>query len=105
MSPSRTTSPQWLDDDEMTAWSGYIDSLSKLSAVLEADLAPHGLTIGDYEVLVHLSEAAERRMRMCDLALRLRLSPSGLSRRLDGLVRNGLVRRSPSDDDRRVMLA
>ena len=106
MSPARTASPpRWLNDEEMAAWSGYIDSLSKLSAALEADLAPHGLTIGDYEVLVHLSEAEEQRLRMCDLARRLRLSPSGLTRRLDGLVRNGLVRRSPSDDDRRVMLA
>jgi DNA-binding MarR family transcriptional regulator len=44
-------------------------------------------------------------MRMCDLARDLRLSPSGLTRRLDGLVRGGLVRREPSEQDRRVMLA
>ena len=45
-----------------------------------------GLTMGDYEVLVRLSEADDHRMRMCDLAGQLRLSPSGLTRRLDGLV-------------------
>ena len=44
-------------------------------------------------------------MRMCDLAVALQLSPSGLTRRLDGLVRNGFVERIGSDDDRRVMLA
>jgi DNA-binding MarR family transcriptional regulator len=44
-------------------------------------------------------------MRMCDLAQRLQLSPSGLTRRLDGLVRSGLVDRVGSADDRRVMLA
>ncbi len=42
---------------------------------------------------------------MCDLAARLQLSPSGLTRRLDGLVRAGLVERRPSAVDRRVMLA
>jgi DNA-binding MarR family transcriptional regulator len=89
----------------MAAWTLYIDSLGKLQTVLEADLAPHGLTMGDYEVLVHLSEAPDRNLRMCDLARRLRLSPSGLTRRLDGLVRGGLVRREASEQDRRVMLA
>jgi DNA-binding MarR family transcriptional regulator len=54
---------------------------------------------------VFLSEAVEREMRMCDLAARLQLSPSGLTRRLDGLVRSGLVERRPSETDRRVMLA
>jgi DNA-binding MarR family transcriptional regulator len=44
-------------------------------------------------------------MRMCDLASSLQLSPSGLTRRLDGLVRYGLVDRQPSVADRRVMLA
>ena len=44
-------------------------------------------------------------MRMCDLADRLQLSPSGLTRRLDGLVKAGFVTREPSVDDRRVMLA
>ncbi len=61
--------------------------------------------MGDYEVLVRLSERPERKLRMCDLAGELRLSPSGLTRRLDGLVRSGLVSRQPSAEDRRVMLA
>ncbi len=89
----------------MAAWVGYIDTVTDLQAHLGADLAPHGLTLGDYEVLVHLSETDEHQMRMCDLARRLRLSPSGLTRRLDGLVRGGLVRRESSAQDRRVMLA
>jgi DNA-binding MarR family transcriptional regulator len=42
---------------------------------------------------------------MCDLAEQLHLSPSGLTRRLDGLVRLGLVAREPSAADRRVTLA
>lgn len=101
----RDTAPRWLDDTEMAAWRGYIESLSALGVALESDLAPHGLTMGDYEVLVRLSEVPAQQMRMCDLAVQLRLSPSGLTRRLDGLVTGRLVRREPSEQDRRVMLA
>ncbi len=97
--------PHWLDETEMAAWRGFIELHGPLLVALEVGLAPHGLTIGDYEVLVHLSEAEGRQMRMCDLAVRLRLSPSGLTRRLDGLVKGKLVRREPSSNDRRVMLA
>ncbi|MCU1397743.1 MAG: putative MarR family transcriptional regulator [Acidimicrobiales bacterium] len=96
---------QWLNDDEMGAWRAFVEVNAHLMAALEADLAPHRLTLGDYEVLVHLSEADERQLRMCDLALRLGLSPSGLTRRLDGLVKSGHVERRPSTADRRVMLA
>ncbi len=94
-----------LDDDEMTAWRAYTETATDLTAALETALSGHGLTMGDYQVLVYLSEAREQAMRMCDLAERLQLSPSGLTRRLDGLVQSGLVERVPSDLDRRVMLA
>ena len=100
-----TASPRWLDEEEMAAWRSYVETVVDLNAALEADLAPHGLTLGDYQVLVHLSEARDHEMRMCDLAARLQLSPSGLTRRLDGLVRLGVVARRPSEVDRRVMLA
>ncbi len=99
------TEPRWLDPIEMAAWRGYIELMGPLLIALESGLAPHGLTVGDYEVLVNLSETDGHQMRMCDLAVRLRLSPSGLTRRLDGLVKGGLVRREPSSHDRRVMLA
>jgi DNA-binding MarR family transcriptional regulator len=89
----------------MEAWRGYVDMVGPLAAALEADLAAFGLTNGDYEVLAWLSEADDEQMRMCDLAERLRLSPSGLTRRLDGLVSGGLVERAPSTADRRVMMA
>jgi DNA-binding MarR family transcriptional regulator len=89
----------------MRAWRTYIETVGDLGTALEHDLAPHGLTMGDYQVLVFLSEADDRRMRMCDLSTKLQLSPSGLTRRLDGLVRAGLVQRQPSVTDRRVMLA
>lgn len=96
---------RWLDANEMAAWRGYIDTLAPLSHRFEADLAEFGLTVGDYEVLVWLTENDEHQLRMCDLATKLRITPSGLTRRLDGLVRNGLVRREPSAADKRVMMA
>ncbi|CAB4362662.1 MAG: MarR family transcriptional regulator [Actinobacteria bacterium] len=95
----------WLTSAEQTAWRNFITTLPDLTAALEADLAPYGLTLGDYEVLVFLSEAEEDRLRMCDLAGALRLSPSGLTRRLDGLVKVGWVERESSASDRRVMYA
>jgi DNA-binding MarR family transcriptional regulator len=95
----------WLSETEQHSWRNFIMSVHDLMTVLEADLAPHGLTMGDYEVLVWLSEAEQSRMRMCDLAGALQLSPSGLTRRLDGMVRNGWVERASCATDRRVMWA
>ena len=100
-----TSTTRWLTAAEMTAWRTYIETYGDLIAAIERDLAAHNLTLGDYQVFVYLSEAPERSMRMCDLADVLQLSPSGLTRRLDGLVRSGYVTREPSADDRRVMLA
>jgi DNA-binding MarR family transcriptional regulator len=96
----------WLDDEEMRAWRGLIELYADVQAALEADLV-HGFGIdgGDYGVLVNLSEAPDQRLRMCDLAAKLHLSPSGLTRRLDGLVKAGHVAREPSEHDRRVTLA
>jgi DNA-binding MarR family transcriptional regulator len=96
---------KWLSPEEMAAWRSYIETYADLVNALERDLADADLTLGDYQVLVYLSEAEERSMRMCDLADRLQLSPSGLTRRLDGLVTAGMVTRAPSTSDRRVMMA
>jgi DNA-binding MarR family transcriptional regulator len=95
----------WLSASEMRAWRNFIESVNTMTAAMETDLVPFGLTMGDYEVLVRLSEAEDERMRMCDLANVLQLSPSGLTRRLDGLVSAGLVERVANPADRRVMFA
>jgi len=95
----------WLNEAEMKAWRSYIETVGDLSAAIERDLVAHGLTLGDYQVLVYLSEVDSGAMRMCDLADRLQLSPSGLTRRLDGLVTSKHVTRQPSELDGRVMNA
>ena len=73
-----------------------------MSAQLVAD---HGLTINDYEALLHLSRAEEGRMRRVDLAERLILTASGVTRLLDGLERTGWVERASCASDRRVTYA
>jgi DNA-binding MarR family transcriptional regulator len=68
-------------------------------------LAEHGLTINDYEVLLHLSRAPEHRLRRVDLVERIMLTPSGITRLLDGLESAGLVAKATCDSDARVTYA
>lgn len=65
----------------------------------------HGLTLNDYEVLLHLAGAPEGRLRRVDLVERVLLTPSGITRLLDGLERAGLVARAECTADRRVVYA
>ena len=65
----------------------------------------HGLTINDYEVLLHLSRADERRLRRVDLAERVILTASGITRLLEGLEHGGYVERDSCPSDRRVVYA
>jgi DNA-binding MarR family transcriptional regulator len=96
----------WLDEHEQRVWRALLDATGSLMTTLDAELqAEHGLSLAEYEVLVGLSEAPDRAMRMNDLALLLHLSPSGLTRRLDALVRRGWVRRERCPSDRRGSLA
>ena len=62
---------EWLSAAEMLAWRSYVETNADLMAALERDLAPTGLNLGDYQVLVFLAESPERSLRMCDLAARL----------------------------------
>jgi DNA-binding MarR family transcriptional regulator len=94
-----------LDKYEMTTWRTFVETVPDLMLAIKSDLAAHDLTLGDYQVLVFLSEAEGRHMRMVDLAASLHLTPSGLTRRLDGLTRDGYVDRVSSQEDRRVMMA
>ena len=74
-----------------------------LRRALETEvLRPRGLTINDFEALLHLSRAHENRLRRIDLVGRLLLTPSGVTRLLDGLAGAGLVENKHCDDDARV---
>jgi DNA-binding MarR family transcriptional regulator len=68
-------------------------------------IADHGLTLNDYEVLLHLSRAEGQRLRRVDLAERVLLTPSGITRLLEGLERCGYVERAACASDARVTYA
>jgi DNA-binding MarR family transcriptional regulator len=86
----------------MRAWRSLLSAHARLLAGLDDDLeASSGMSVADYAVLVHLSEAEDGAMRMSELADALLLSPSGLTRRLDGLVSSGFVERAKCPTDRR----
>jgi DNA-binding MarR family transcriptional regulator len=74
----------------------------RLSAEL---LRSHGLTLNDYEVLLHLSFEQERKLRRVDLAERVLLTASGITRLLDGLQEAGYVTKSNCSTDARVTYA
>jgi DNA-binding MarR family transcriptional regulator len=97
--PRRTT-------PEITAWIGFVHAHASTTRRFNAELvADHGLTINDYEVLLHLSRADDRRLRRVDLAERVLLTPSGITRLLEGLERAGYVERANCDSDARVTYA
>jgi DNA-binding MarR family transcriptional regulator len=68
-------------------------------------VAEHGLTINDYEVLLRLARAPDRRLRRVDLAEQVLLTASGITRLLDGLEQAGYVERGSCETDRRVVYA
>jgi DNA-binding MarR family transcriptional regulator len=73
-----------------------------LSTSLQSD---HGLTINDFEALLVLSSAPDQRLKRVDLARRLLLTPSGITRLLEGLERADFVERATCETDLRVVYA
>jgi DNA-binding MarR family transcriptional regulator len=91
-----------LTDEELGAWRGMLRVHAELLRDLDAELeARHGLPITSYDVLVNLAEAPDGRLRMRDLADAVLLSRSGLTRLVDRLEREGLLRRVPCAADAR----
>ena len=95
---------------EQSTGVGAFVALLRAHAGLTRDLnaqltLEHGLTLSDFEVLLRLSRAPDRRMRRVDLADQVLLSASGVTRLLDGLERQSLVARAACDTDRRVVYA
>jgi DNA-binding MarR family transcriptional regulator len=91
-----------LTDTEQKAWRTFIESSWALHTHLEEDLrAQTGLSMNDYHVLVVLSEAPNRRLRMGELAGRLVFSPSRITYQINSMVKRGLVRKQPCPEDGR----
>src|SRR6266516_947172 len=95
-----------LTDVELRAWQGLLHAHQRVMRILDAELREeHQLSMADYDVLLRLARAPERRLKMTELARRVMMSPSGLTRVVDRLVARGLVRRNRTDGDARLMLA
>jgi DNA-binding MarR family transcriptional regulator len=91
-----------LNDQEMAAWRAFLRAQATVLGALERELeAERGLPIAFYDVLVVLSEADGGRLRMSELANRVVLSRSGVTRLVDRMERQGLVQREQCPADRR----
>jgi DNA-binding MarR family transcriptional regulator len=85
----------------LEAWDAFLRAHATLMRRLDLDLAQAtGLTLGDFDVLAQLARAGGE-LRMTDLAARVLLSRSGMTRRVTRLVEEGLVRRADADGDAR----
>ncbi|MET9243573.1 MarR family transcriptional regulator [Nonomuraea sp. NPDC003709] len=95
-----------LTAEELAVWRMMQRAQVRITRHLEAELlVAHDLPLASYEVLVQLAEAPERRLRMNDLAGRVLLSRSGLTRLIDRLQRDGLVSREACANDARGLFA
>ncbi|MDG2113726.1 MAG: MarR family transcriptional regulator [Actinomycetota bacterium] len=92
----------WLTDDEMSAWRAWVTVTTRITRAIEHDLREaSGLTLDDYEVLVHLSEAPDQRLRLTALAERVANSQARMSQRINRLAGKGLVVRQRCEEDGR----
>jgi DNA-binding MarR family transcriptional regulator len=95
-----------LSPAELGAWRGMLRVHAALAKVLDAELeTAHGLPLTSYEVLITLAAAPGRRLRMAELADRVLLSRSGMTRLCDRLEREGFLERTTCDSDGRGLFA
>lgn len=100
------TEPRWLDAAQQRDWRAYVDGSVRLHELIDRDLkSKHGLSMPEYEILVRLSEAPERRLRMAELADHASQSRSRLSHTCSRLERKGFVQRDSCPNDKRGVYA
>lgn len=91
---------------ELAAWRGLFRVHAAFVRELDRELeATHGLPLTQFEVLIHLDKARDKRLRMSELASMVLLSQSGVTRLVDRLEAQGLVVREPCPSDRRGLHA
>jgi DNA-binding MarR family transcriptional regulator len=95
-----------LEGAALDAWRSYLQSHAGIVRELDADLiVQHGLTVRDYEVLLYLAQADQRKLPMSALSERTMLTRSGITRLIDGLVGQELIERVSCESDARVSYA
>lgn len=104
--PERMTAPRWLNVDEQRAWRAFLEATNLLGDALDRQLQQcAGMPHGYYEILVRLSEAEGRALRMSELAESTRSSRSRLSHAVARLEERGWVERVDCPTDRRGQVA
>jgi DNA-binding MarR family transcriptional regulator len=95
-----------LDELELRAWRAFVYAHAAVVPTLDQELLDtEGLSFNQFEILAWLARAGRRGLRMSDLASRVILSPSGVTRAVDQLERRGLVERCAFEDDKRGSVA
>jgi DNA-binding MarR family transcriptional regulator len=101
-----TSASTRLEGVALEAWRSFLQSHASILRGLDAQLvADHGMTARDYEVLLYLSQAPDRKLPMSKLSESTMLTRSGITRLVDGLVQGGLVERVACSNDARVSYA
>src|SRR6476469_529437 len=104
--PALVSDTRWLSEDEQRAWRNYIEATTMLLDALDRQLQQDaGMPHGYFEILVRLSEAPDRTLRMSELADATRSSRSRLSHAVSRLEERGWVERQDCETDRRGQLA
>ena len=101
-----TTGTRWLSADEQVTWRAFVRTCRAFFAAIDAQLQrDSGMPLAYYEILVQLSEAPGRTLRMTQLAEAASASKSRISHAVARLEERGWVRRSECPTDRRGQLA
>ena len=99
------TAPRWLDPDEQAVWRAFLDVSRLLFEQLNRQLSDEaGMSLAEYEILVQLSEAPDRRLRMSELADRVVSSRSRITHTVGRMEERRLVYREACVDDGRGVL-
>lgn len=98
-------SVEWLTDDQQAIWRAWLLGVARIDSFLDADLRSRGLDLGEYEILVVLSESTGRRMRMSDLADQVHQSRSRLTHTISRMEAAGYITRTAAETDRRGVVA
>ncbi|GAA1968426.1 MarR family winged helix-turn-helix transcriptional regulator [Kitasatospora viridis] len=98
--------PRWLNETEMQAWTGFLETYDLLSRLVDRQLREDGgVTQVQYEILTRINEGPNRRRRMTELADLMVCSRSGLTYQVGQLVKAGLLVRETDSSDERGVLA
>lgn len=97
--------PRWLSSEQQHVWRTYLNAVATINEKLDTELRPFGLDLGEYEILVHLSESPEHALRMSELAERVRQSRSRLTHTIARMESKGLVARTACPSDRRGVIS